>query len=76
MLCLVCRLLDDAPLFRYTFGPKPKHSFLPEKDSDPLRTAEYNHEQRISKELKSTVESIAYIAEHMKAEMSDKKVAN
>ncbi|RCN24935.1 hypothetical protein ANCCAN_29357, partial [Ancylostoma caninum] len=29
---------------------------------------------RISREMKTTVEAIAYIAEHMKAEMSDKKV--
>ncbi|KAK6728702.1 hypothetical protein RB195_006005 [Necator americanus] len=29
---------------------------------------------KISREMKTTVEAIAYIAEHMKAEMSDKKV--
>ncbi|KAL6730272.1 hypothetical protein Aduo_001256 [Ancylostoma duodenale] len=29
---------------------------------------------RISREMKTTVEAIAYIAEHMKAEMSDKKI--
>ncbi|KHJ98277.1 hypothetical protein OESDEN_01738 [Oesophagostomum dentatum] len=29
---------------------------------------------RITREMKTTVEAIAYIAEHMKAEMSDKKI--
>lgn len=31
--------------------------------------------ERISHELKTTIESIAFIAEHMKAEMADKKVS-
>ncbi|PIO61749.1 hypothetical protein TELCIR_16716 [Teladorsagia circumcincta] len=33
------------------------------------------HAARISREMKTTVEAIAYIAEHMKGEMNDKKLA-
>ncbi|KAK5977271.1 hypothetical protein GCK32_022599 [Trichostrongylus colubriformis] len=33
-----------------------------------------SHAARISREMKTTVEAIAYIAEHMKSEMNDKKV--
>lgn len=33
-----------------------------------------SEEEKISREMKKTVESVAYIAEHMKAEMGDKKV--
>jgi hypothetical protein len=32
------------------------------------------YEQRVGREVSAAVESIAYVAEHMKAEMSDKKV--
>ncbi|KAF8367595.1 acr-2, partial [Pristionchus pacificus] len=32
-----------------------------------------SRDQRISRELKTTVEAVAYIAEHMKGQMSDKK---
>uniref|UniRef100_A0A914E366 Uncharacterized protein n=1 Tax=Acrobeloides nanus TaxID=290746 RepID=A0A914E366_9BILA len=53
---------------KYTFAPEPNEG------SSHLDNAKYSHEQRISQELKATVESIAYIAEHMKAEMSDKKI--
>uniref|UniRef100_A0A915ES29 Neurotransmitter-gated ion-channel transmembrane domain-containing protein n=1 Tax=Ditylenchus dipsaci TaxID=166011 RepID=A0A915ES29_9BILA len=63
---------SSAEIFsgKYTFGP----SLSSCSSTTHLEVAEHSHEQRISEELKSTVESIAYIAEHMKAEMSDKKV--
>ncbi|CAD5206203.1 unnamed protein product [Bursaphelenchus okinawaensis] len=56
---------EDLLSGRYTFGPKLN---MEEKN------AEFGHEQRMSQDLQSTVESIAFIAEHMKCEMSDKKV--
>lgn len=36
--------------------------------------AELGHEQKVSRELKTTVESIAFIADHMKHSISEKKV--
>lgn len=56
---------------KYTFGPSTSAT----ENLSSLEHAEHSHEQRISKELQSTIESIAYIAEHVKTEMSDKKVS-
>uniref|UniRef100_A0A7E4W5Q6 Neur_chan_LBD domain-containing protein n=1 Tax=Panagrellus redivivus TaxID=6233 RepID=A0A7E4W5Q6_PANRE len=36
----------------------------------------HHYEQRVSRELRATVDSIAFIAEHMKGEMSNKKVCD
>ena len=38
------------------------------------RRAELGHEQRVSRELKTTVESIAFIANHLKSSISDKSI--
>jgi len=53
---------------KYTFGPTTaiKETFM--------NSPAHGHEQRVSEELKAAVESIAHIAEHVKAEMSDKKI--
>ncbi|KAH7731198.1 CRE-ACR-2 protein [Aphelenchoides avenae] len=55
---------------KYTFGPSTSQT----ENLSSLENAEHSHEQRISRELQSTIESIAYIAEHVKTEMSDKKI--
>lgn len=54
-----------------TFDAKKEFTNLPQEHRE---RAEFSHEQKVSKELKETVESIAYIADHMKAEMTYKKV--
>jgi hypothetical protein len=66
------RHISSKELFsgKYTFGPSKSTALNAAIKSTPA----YTHEQRVSGELKSAVESIAYIAEHMKAEMSDKKI--
>jgi hypothetical protein len=63
------RLATDELLSgKYTFGPSvPENCSRTERD-------EIGHEQRISREMKTTVESIAFIADHMKGSISDKKI--
>lgn len=51
---------------KYTFTPEPCAG------TSHVENAIYSHEQRISQELKATVESIAYIAEHMKGRFTQK----
>ncbi|KAI1722507.1 neurotransmitter-gated ion-channel ligand binding domain-containing protein [Ditylenchus destructor] len=68
------RSTTDIFCGKYTFGPSLKGNSMDSSTGGFVESAEYSHEQRISQELKSTVESIAYIAEHMKYEMSDKKI--
>ncbi|KAI6208244.1 Acetylcholine receptor subunit beta-type unc-29 [Aphelenchoides besseyi] len=53
---------------RYTFGPTELSG---ETRSE---RAEHGHEQRVSRELKTTVESIAFIADHLKNSISEKKI--
>ncbi|KAI6203515.1 hypothetical protein M3Y94_00565800 [Aphelenchoides besseyi] len=53
---------------RYTFGPTELSG------GTRSERAEHGHEQRVSRELKTTVESIAFIADHLKNSISEKKV--
>lgn len=53
---------------KYTFGPSIQ------ENCTQSERAEQGHEQKVSRELKTTVESIAFIADHMKHSISEKKV--
>ncbi|KAI6216696.1 Acetylcholine receptor subunit beta-type acr-2 [Aphelenchoides besseyi] len=53
---------------RYTFGPTELSG------GTRSERAEHGHEQRVSRELKTTVESIAFIADHLKNSISEKKI--
>ncbi|CAJ0573852.1 unnamed protein product, partial [Mesorhabditis spiculigera] len=56
---------------------KPGSKKLKKEESNGLEMPELKEEtlvEKMSREMKRTVESIAYIAEHMKAEMADKKI--
>lgn len=60
---------EDLLSGKYSFGPRMTAESCSQNEND-----EFGHEQRMSQDLQTTVESIAFIAEHMKCEMSDKKV--
>lgn len=53
---------------KYTFGTEYKPS------ATKTEAAQQSYETRVSKELRATVDSIAFIAEHVKAQMSNKKI--
>uniref|UniRef100_A0A914Y8F9 Uncharacterized protein n=1 Tax=Panagrolaimus superbus TaxID=310955 RepID=A0A914Y8F9_9BILA len=65
---------------KYTFAPDPQSSSssagaTANGNINPkVDAAQRSYETRVSHELKATVDSIAFIAEHMKDEMSIKKV--
>lgn len=59
---------------KYTLTPKEISNSKLNSPQEYNERAEFNHEQKISKELMETIKSIAYIADHMKAEMTYKKV--
>lgn len=56
---------------KYSFGPRSTLRKL-----DVGESAEYGHEQRFCQELQKSVESVGFVAEHMKCEMAEKKVNN
>ncbi|KAE9552233.1 hypothetical protein FO519_004542 [Halicephalobus sp. NKZ332] len=60
------------PLFsgKYSFAPEQKQG----SSSNHQETAQQSYETRVSKELRATVDSIAFIAEHLKSQMSSKKI--
>lgn len=53
---------------------RPEEKRVQESCLDDVNRNMETHAARISREMKTTVEAIAYIAEHMKAEMNDKKM--
>ncbi|XGW20616.1 hypothetical protein V3C99_003978 [Haemonchus contortus] len=53
---------------------KRTHEHVQESSLDDQNANRETHAARITREMKTTVEAIAYIAEHMKCEMNDKKV--
>ena len=55
---------------KYTFAPEQK----PGTSSNHQEMAQQSYETRVSKELRATVDSIAFIAEHLKTQMSSKKI--
>jgi hypothetical protein len=61
---------------KYTFAPDPQSSSTAANGNinPQVDAAQRSYETRVSHELKATVDSIAFIAEHMKDEMSIKKV--
>jgi hypothetical protein len=61
---------EDLFSGKYTFGPTIRENASQSK----FEQAEIGHEQKMSREMKTTVESIAFIADHMKQTISDKKV--
>ncbi|GMR54916.1 hypothetical protein PMAYCL1PPCAC_25111, partial [Pristionchus mayeri] len=61
----------------FSAGKRKKHEDIEEEESTLDATSKKRvgetRDERISRELKTTVEAVAYIAEHMKGQMSDKK---